>query len=311
MKAKLSHNISIIMLLIITAVTLCVLPLKYIKQETIYVYTQTNNISSQESAFIESLRKNRYKVFVNNYKQLKADDVSIWFSDINSIKNIKNKIPQKYCFIYDENYYPIQLEELEEYPIVLTPYKDLYEHYTRSNIRSALFYLGENLKDFSFNNINNRKDITYYEIKNRDSYLSEFVKKNDKITLLNKNNIPVSASENNINKLYNKTLQQSLITIVDNIPNNKLIPREIIQATLSGSLVLTPYNETVYNIYKDNILYFTSIHEIEYIIINYSKKQSEVTSKTIKANQISLKEFSSDASAKRFIELLNWLKLNN
>ena len=312
MKIKLTHNIISIVLLMITAVVLCALPLKYFKQEKIYIYTKAKIPSSQENGFVQGLRKRGYKVIVNSENKISENDVSVWFSNIETIES-KSKLPLKYCFLYVQDYFPLNLDLTKENPIILTPYQDIFEHYTRTNIRSATFYLGENEKVFSFSSKQDKKQITYYELRDKYTNLAQFAHNNE-VNLLGSfwvnDNISMNATEEDIYEIYSKKLQESVITLVDNNHVNNLIPQEIIHATLSGSLVITPYNKAVYNMYQNNVVYYDTLENAKKLITEYKLNPKLRQSAIINAYKTTTNKLTSTQSVERFIELLNWLKNN-
>ena len=313
MKIKLTHNVISIVLLLITAVVLCALPLKYFKQEKVYIYTKTKKPSSQESGFIQALRKRGYKVIVNSEDKISEDDVSIWFSNIEAIERKKDRVSMKYCFLYVQDYFPVNLDLTKENPIILTPYQEIFEHYTRTNIRSATFYLGENEKVFSFSGKQDKKHVTYYELRNKDTNLAQFANNNG-INLLGgfwvNNDVSMNVTEEYLYDIYGKKLQESVVTLVDNTQSNNLIPQEIIHATLSGSLVVTPYNKAVYNMYKNNVVYFDTLENAKKLIAEYRINTKTRQDAVINAYKITSNKLTSTKSVERFIDLLNWLKNN-
>ncbi len=313
MKIKLTHNIISIVLLLITAVVLCALPLKYIKQEKIYIYTKTKIPSSQERGFALALRKKGYKVIINSENKLSDDDVSIWFSNIEAIERKIDRASMKYCFLYVQDYFPINLDLTKENPIILTPYQDIFEHYTRTNIRSATFYLGENEKVFSFSGNQDKNLVSYYELRNKDTNLAKFARSNG-INLLGafwiNSDISMNVTEEYLYDMYNKKLKESVITLVDNAQSNNLIPHEIIHATLSGSLVITPYNKAVYDMYKNNVIYYDTLENAKKLIEEYKLNNQARQKAVVNAYKITTSKLTSIQSVERFVELLKWLKSN-
>ena len=164
MKLKATHKIYLIVLLSITAVALCALPFLLVNKDVIFIYTKNHYPTSKENGFIDGLKKSGYRVIVNTSTKT-PQKVAIWFKSTNAVKTIMDTTQFKYNFIYNEDYYSLNWQELKEKPIILTPYQELYEHYMRNNIKSARFYLGVNTKDY-YPTGEAKKDIVYYENKN-------------------------------------------------------------------------------------------------------------------------------------------------
>ena len=307
---KVHQNIILIVVLLLTVVMLCVLPLVCIKNNKVYVYTQTIIPNSQENGFIEELKALGYSIEVNSNKELAPKDVSVWFKSNQYTMEGKIKT-NSYTFLYNEDYYPYHPQSSDISPVILTPYKDLYEHYARSNIRSAEFFLGMNAKDFIYDE-KGRQYIVYYELRNQDTEVSGYLSNNDKILFVGRfwqSNVPLDATDEYISKKYNTMLQKSRIVIIENTPNSKLIPQEILHATASGALVVTRFNQSVYNVYGDNLIYFNTVNELDELIQNnLSISSDKIKTQKINARKITIENLTTQNSAKRFDELLKWMK---
>lgn len=132
------HKKIVLASIIIAAVVLCTLPFLFKPQNTIYVYTLHNNITEHEQSFIKDLGKIGF-----NIKHRKADDASkggyaLWFAPPEYVVEIQKISHAKYDFIYSEAHYPFNWHSIKNSPIMLTPHQNLYEHYMRSNIKSAV-----------------------------------------------------------------------------------------------------------------------------------------------------------------------------
>ena len=312
MNTKATHRLYIIVLLFITAVVLCTLPFLLVKKDTIYVYTKNLIPDSRERGLVLELKELGYEVKVNQ-KPSKQKETALWFRLPHNIKEIMSNTKFTYNFIYNEEYYPFEYENLEEMPILLTPYQDLYEHYMRQNIKSATFVLGANQREYNIINTKNKTDIVYYENRNKDTNLLSHLTLLGNVKFLGRfwnNNISPTASLELIAENENKILSKAKYTIIDNHKDNNLIPEELLNASLTSTLILTPSNSRVYNIYKDSIIYFDNPKDIEHLISYYEQNSSTAQEKSLRAQNITANQLSSSSSAKRFQELLNWLKFN-
>ncbi|MBQ8751419.1 MAG: hypothetical protein IJZ30_07280 [Alphaproteobacteria bacterium] len=312
MTVKTSHKVSLFVLLVVTAVVLCTLPFILSSFDDIYVFTKNKYPSSEERGFIQELKKTGYKVYVNNEK-IDKSKIAIWFKSANDIRGIMDKTIFEHNFVYAEEYYPYDWENLKKHPIVLTPHQKLYEHYMRLNIKSATFTLGANLSEFYPLAMSKKYNIVYYEQRQANTLLSEYLKTFDNVYFLGrfwKSGVKGDASSEDIAKNDNKILSQAKIVIIDNYETNNIIPREIINATASRSLVLTPKNNAVYEIYGDSLVYYNNFNDIMPLVSYYTKMTDIATQKANKAWQITSNNLSSSNSVKRFNELYEWIKNN-
>ena len=118
----------------ITAVVFFTLPFFMDKKE-IYLYS-TSPLSVEENGFVKELKKLGYKTRYQTSKQDEKSHVTIWFGGPETIKQIQYS-KAEYNFLYVEEYDLVSLEGAKIYPIILTPHKSIYEHYMRSNIKTA------------------------------------------------------------------------------------------------------------------------------------------------------------------------------
>jgi len=300
-------------LLFITAVVLCALPFFVLPQNKVYVYTKNIYPDSREDGFVGQLQKKGYRVYINK-EPTSQEEVAIWFKSFASIPFKEAKAKFTYNFIYSEDYSVVGFSKFDDNFIVLTPYVEIYEHYMRSNIKSAMFYLGVNTKDFTYLAKNKKYMLTYYELRNKNTLLIDYLKKDKNVQFVGKfwnNNHKEKASYRDIAKKENKILNDSFAVIVDNSKNPKLIPEELIRATMSRALVLTNKTPSVYDIYKENLVYYENKEDIKHILSYYKKHKGLVEDKTKEALNVTINKMSSSSSAKRFDELLNWLKITN
>lgn len=115
----------------ITAVVIFTLP--FFQTRTIYVYS-SKNLNKEEQNYLEQLDGMGYKI--SNEPQ-KNTDISLCFGLSECIKQIE-QVQTLYNFIYTDEYFPINIEEGSVYPVILTPHRAIFEHYMRSNIKTAL-----------------------------------------------------------------------------------------------------------------------------------------------------------------------------
>lgn len=140
---KTEYKFILFSVLVITAVVLCALPFFAVSKNQVYIYTKQNTPNKEEENFIHELNKLGYHIQLNTKHSPTSKDVILWFRSPEFVAEIA-KSEAQYNFIYSEEYYPFAWEKVKNYPIVLTPYQDLYEHYMRTNIKSALFKFDEN-----------------------------------------------------------------------------------------------------------------------------------------------------------------------
>lgn len=311
MRMNTTQKVYLSVLLVVTAVVLCTLPFLLIDKETIYIYTQNQIPNSKERGFIDELKKNGYRVIFN--KQIsKKQKVAIWFKSPNTIREIMTTTPFEYNFVYNEDYYPFNWQGLIKQPIILTPYQELYEHYMRSNIKSAVFYLGVNLKEY-YPIKTNKQNIAYYEQRTASSDTGAYLSTLDNINYIGRfwiNNLDYNASSEIISKNENDMLSRAYAVVIDGDNHNKLIPDEIIQAAASGALIITPKTDIVYKTFQDSLVYYSNKEDIKDLASYYKKHETLSADKTNKARQIVVNKLSSSASVKRFLSLLEWITTN-
>lgn len=133
MTIKAGYKIKLFLALALTAVVCVTLPFLAYKTEVISVYPQQNSLNATEKSFISALKKEGYDVKISPVKQTA---IAIWFRFPNQIKEITASTA-KYNFMYTEEHYPFDWYKIDNLPIILTPHQDLYEHYVRSNLKSA------------------------------------------------------------------------------------------------------------------------------------------------------------------------------
>lgn len=123
------------MILAIAAVVLCTLPLLVRHQPVIYVNSE-HGLTSVEQQFLSALKTNGIKPILHQ-KDFPSNAFVLWFYPPEKALDLSSQSEQT-NFIYSDAYYPFDWKEVNELPIMLTPHQKLYEHYMRSNIKSAV-----------------------------------------------------------------------------------------------------------------------------------------------------------------------------
>ncbi len=317
MKLPIAHKFVLCILVVVAAVTLCVLPFLSIGKETIYIYTKSLHPNSRELGFIKELRGLGYEVKLNSSNMPRQEDIGIWFKAPEYIKEI-NKSQAKYNFIYNEDYYPLNWQEIQTRLIVLTPYQDLYEHYSRSNIQSAKFILGVNLADFYINQNNFKSGykeypLVYYGDNNKPSPLAEKLRQEPNVKFLGRfweNNENILPDKDGDEAERREFLSKAQIIAVYNeavSTESKIINTEILEATASGGLVISSPNSAAKEIYGDNIIIYEQLEDFPKQVNYYLNHPEIMRSKVINAQKITAEKLSSAASARRLHEIIEWL----
>ncbi len=316
MKLPIVQKIYIILLAIVAAVALCVLPFFAIDKETIYVYTANIYPDSREQGFVNALKRIGYKVKLNNKSSPAPDSIGFWFTPPKYLAKI-NQSQAKYNLIYSEGYYPLDSQEVQTNLIILTPYQDLYEHYVRSNIKSAKFVLGVNLEDFSVNSKNFLKGYKKYPLiyygGDTLSPLAEKLRQEKNVKFLvqkgeiGANILPIK--EGDVTERGDFLSKASIVALYnyENSPQRKYIQPELMEAAASGALVVSTPNSAVEEIYGDSIVMYRNLEEFPKQINYYLTHQEIMRNKIIKAHKITAEKLSSEASARRIHELIEWL----
>lgn len=138
------------LLISIAAVVFFTLPFWLSKKE-ISVYS-FNKLSDKEQIFVKELEKIGYKLQYLSLDNKESSNIAIWFGSPEIVKNAQLS-NAKHNFVYVTDYYPVSFEKNIGYPIVLTPHKALYEHYTRSNIKTALLDIENKSSSMQLKNI--------------------------------------------------------------------------------------------------------------------------------------------------------------
>lgn len=320
MKLPIAQKFSLCLLAVATAATLCVLPFLAAYKETIYLYTRDAHPNSREQGFANELKRLGYEVKLNTSDMPLPNSIGVWFKKSEYVKEI-NRSQAKYNFIYNEDYYPLNGQEIQTQLIVLTPYQDLYEHYVRSNIKSAQFILGVNLSDFYINQQNFAKEyktypLVYYGDNNKSSPLAEKLRKESNVKFIGRfweNDDKVLINGDVKDSERGRLLSKANIVSVYNEPNSadsKIISPEIMEATASGCLVISSPNKMAKEIYGDSIIIYENLDDFSKLASYYLNQPDIVREKVIKAQKITAEKLSSATSAQRLNEIIKWLNQN-
>ena len=129
------NNKTILLLLAITVAVLCTLPFLVKDRDILYIYAKTLN--ADENAFLSALETNGFKL-KKNPENMPKNAYALWFYPPEQAFALQNTALKQTDFIYSEAYYPFDWHGLKKLPVMLTPHQKLYEHYMRTNIKSAV-----------------------------------------------------------------------------------------------------------------------------------------------------------------------------
>lgn len=334
----------------IAAAALCALPFLAVKKDIVYVYAKSPVLDSRETGFIRELKRLGYEVKLNSSSLPAAGTVGLWFRPPEFASQLETS-PAAWNFIYNEDYYPFDWRGLKKLPVVLTPYRELYEHYARSNIRTAMFTLGVNTVDFYapeavFQPGYKVYPLVYYGDNNKSSPLAESLKKQsgnnkpsplaESLNAQSRNDTPSSLAEklkkygvwfmgrfweNGLPQLVpqgtpaekGRELSRAFITAVYAAPETpaaKMVPAETAEAAAAGALVIMPSNSAVKEIYGDNVIMYEKESDFPGLVGYYLQNPEISRAKIVAAQKITVDRLSSAASARRFKEILDWLRQN-
>lgn len=137
MQKKAGYKIKLFLALAITAVVLYALPFLAFGKTVITVYPEKNAPNAVEKALITALQQEGYKVKISAPTSGKSD-IAFWFRTPEQVSETVRGTA-KYNFMYSDAHYPFDWQGMKKLPIILTSHQDLYEHYTRSNVKTAVF----------------------------------------------------------------------------------------------------------------------------------------------------------------------------
>ena len=126
----------------ITAAVFCALPFLVGSGDDVYSYTVEHTPNISEQNFVNALTELGINVRVNEQN---AKNFAVWFRSPEQAEKVAES-SAKYNFIYNEARYTFEWRKMNKTPIVLTPYRDLFEHYTRSNLKTALLDIQDSKK---------------------------------------------------------------------------------------------------------------------------------------------------------------------
>lgn len=127
------------------AVMLSMLPFFSFNKEKIYIYTQTEHPTKSETKLIEEVQQKNFKVIINSSLWPEEKSYGLWFKDSPDIEKIQQS-KANINFVYTEVFAAIEWKRLVKPIVIITPYRELYEHYIRSNIPTVQAKLG---RDFT------------------------------------------------------------------------------------------------------------------------------------------------------------------
>ncbi len=320
MKLPIAQKINIGLLAVIMAVALCALPFFTIKKDRIYIYTSSPVLDSREEGFINELKQLGYEIKVNHKELPQEEDIGIWISPKDGLDRINQSVG-RYNFIYSENYNPYDWQSIQSDIIMLTPYRDIYEHYARSNIKAAMFMLGVNMSDFYMHENNFQKDykkypVIYYGDYEAETPLGKRLQYTRGVKFIGRfwpRNQQLLSEKEGKAKERGEYLSRADITVIYKAPESsasKFINSEIMESAASGTLVISSSNARVKAIYGDSIVSYDNIEEIKGLVDYYLQNPEITKRKIIDTQRITQNHLSSKASAERFKSILDWLQEN-
>lgn len=135
MQMKSGYKKFLFPVLLTAAAVLCTLP--FLAGDCIYIYTARSMPNVSEQKFIAALEGQGKNIKINASR---PQQTAIWFRPPEQTGEVAQS-PAKYNFIYSDAHYTFDWYGMKKTPIILTPHRDLFEHYTRSNLKTALFDL--------------------------------------------------------------------------------------------------------------------------------------------------------------------------
>jgi len=308
MKLKAGYKYTLFLVLALTAVMLCILPFLAVKKDILYVYTQRAVPSVEEQGFIRELRRLGLSVMVNENTKTDKENYALWFKNPDYAEKIADFVFKK-KFLYTEVYYPLDWKTVKNPPIILTPYREIYEHYMRYNIKSAMMTLGVDTSVF-YESSHHKKYPLIYRGNNKNNKVSQYLKDHTDALFLGTfwpKDYKQLSLESSLPKGRSKVLGEAQRVVVYNkdTAESKRIPNEIMEATACGALVYSSYNKALEETYQDSVILYTDEEDLKLKLNEPFDKN-----KAIKAQRITVEKLSSAASAKRFKELLDWVKNN-
>ncbi len=136
MKYLTGHKALLYLVLIIAVVLLCILPLLFNNENKLYIYTD----KIPQQSFLNELKQTGFNVMLNSHNKPKEGSDALWLSVPQQLEEIQDN-NFRFNFVYTEDNYPFDWQQLKIPVIMLTPHQKIYEHYMRSNVPTAKFKL--------------------------------------------------------------------------------------------------------------------------------------------------------------------------
>lgn len=319
MKLPAAERTFLLLLAAVAAVVLCTLPFFAVKKDVIRIYTRSLLPDSREDGFVRELKRLGFSVRLNESSMPQEGEIAVWFKSPEYAERI-NRSEALYNFIYNEDYYTFDWQGLENAPIVLTPYRELYEHYARSNVKTAIFTLGVNPADYYFaaespNSGYKKYPVVYLGDNNKESPLAEKLRRQKNVRFLGSSwekDEQMKASVGTAREQGEALAKTWIVAVYSKAgsPEDKRVPPEVAEATAAGALVIMSFNSAVKELYGDNVIMYQNEDDFSALAEYYLKHKDIMMDKTVAAQKITADKMSSATSARRFKELLDWLKSN-
>lgn len=291
----------------ITAVALLALPFSAVRKEKVYVYTATPAANSEEAGFIRALKNAGVRVTVNETGG-DANGIGFWFRAPEFAEWLQ-KSTFKQNFLYSAAYYPLDFKGIKRFPVMLTPFQALFEHYQRSNVLAATFEIGVNTADFYDEGLKRTVPVLYWSDNNKPSYAAEVVAKVFGARFAGNSWEPEKKAANGSAAVFRQAAGRAQIVVVfapEGSAERKRAPKEALAAALSGALVFTTPNEVLEDLLGKDVVVYDSAEALQEKLAYWLKRPNEAAAKARRSAQKVRKKASSEAAARRFLELLNW-----
>lgn len=309
MRIRTGYKINLALVLAITAVMLCILPFLAWQKETLYVYTSSSNPDNQVKALLKEFRYAGYRVRLNAKTGSSSAAVCLWLKTLPPEGN--TSCQNGWNFVYTEEYAP---QKADEKTILLTPYRTLFEHYSRSNIKTALFTIGVDLSAFYPDNQKKLYPVAYWGDNNKPSLVAEAVQTIPSARILGDfwgaNPRVLKPAGNSFLDTGNILRAIGIVVFYDAEQGAK-IPQEVMAATASGALVIMNENSAVKEAYSQNVITYQSEEDMLKQVAYYLQNPQIAKQKVISAQQITAQKYSIHNTVQHFTEILAWLKADN
>lgn len=311
MKLNAGYKYSLFLAVCITVVALCALPFFAVKKDIVYFYAKGRMLTSSERGFVKELKRQGFCVKVNATDFPPEKAIGFWVNTPELSQEI-SKSRARQNFLYTEDYYPLKKPPFASSFVVLTPYRELYEHYVRSNIKSAMFFLGVNTAEFFPSAEKKIYPLIYSGDNNQESFAANMLKQIPQTLFLGnfwEKGVPAIIPETDTEK--GEILSQTRIVVVYNTPETagaKKLPSEVAEAAAAGALVLSSPNPVLTDIYGDNVVIYTDEFDLKNKISHYLNA-TDITRRLADAAHKTTTEKASSAKAVfRFKQISAWLE---